>query len=107
MLGLREFQIGKAMALKYNKTVWRALTMITQFGVNMLVPIFMCSFAGMYLDRWLGTSFWTVALFFVGALAGFTNVFRFAKKVYEIPAETRRRSTQSVCGEKREDEEKD
>lgn len=95
------------MALKYNKTVWQALTMITQFGVNMLVPIFMCSFAGMYLDRWLGTSVWMVALFFVGALAGFTNVFRFARRVYETPAKTRRRSTQSVREEKKEDEEKD
>lgn len=80
--------------MKYNKTVYRALVMITQFGVNMLVPIFLCSFAGMYLDRKLGTNIWMVALFFVGALAGFTNVFRFARKIYEIPAQTRRRSTQ-------------
>ena len=99
--------MGKAMILKYNRTVWQALTMITQFGVNMLVPIFLCSFAGMYLDRWLHTSVWTVALFFVGALAGFTNVFRFAKKIYETPARTRKRSTQSADGEKRDDEEKD
>ncbi len=95
------------MDLRYHKTVWQALAMITQFGVNMLVPIFLCSFAGMYLDRWLGTSVWMVALFFVGALAGFTNVFRFARRVYETPAKTRRRSTQSVCGEKKEDEKKD
>lgn len=95
------------MALKYNKTVWQALTMITQFGINMLVPIFLCSFAGMYLDRRLGTSIWTVALFFVGALAGFTNVFRFARRIYQTPAVTRRRSTQSAHGEKKEDEEKD
>lgn len=95
------------MDLRYNKTVWQALAMITQFGVNILVPIFLCSFAGMYLDRWLGTSVWMVALFFVGALAGFTNVFRFARRVYETPAKTRRRSTQSVSGEKKEDEEKD
>lgn len=67
--------------------------MITQFGINMLVPIFICSFAGMFIDRKLGTSVWTVALFFVGALAGFTNVFRFAKKLYETPACTRRRRT--------------
>lgn len=67
--------------------------MITQFGVNMLVPIFLCSFLGMFLDRRLGTNIWMVALFFVGALAGFTNVFRFAKKIYEAPAQTRRRST--------------
>lgn len=67
--------------------------MITQFGINMLVPIFVCSFVGMFIDRKLGTSVWTVALFFVGALAGFTNVFRFAKKIYETPAVTRRRRT--------------
>ena len=80
--------------MKYHKTVYQALTMITQFGVNMLVPIFLCSFAGMYLDRKLGTNIWMVALFFVGALAVVTNVFRFARKIYEIPAQTRRRSTQ-------------
>jgi len=80
--------------LKFNKTVYQALMMITQFGVNMLVPIFLCSFAGMFLDRKLGTDIWMVALFFVGALAGFTNVFRFAKRIYETPATTRRRRAQ-------------
>ncbi len=78
--------------MKYNKNVYHALMMISQFGINMLVPIFICSFAGMFLDREFGTSYWTVALFFVGALAGFTNVFRFAKKIYETPAQTRRRA---------------
>lgn len=70
--------------------------MITQFGINMLVPIFLCSFVGMFLDRKFDNSIWTVILFFVGALAGFTNVFRFAKKIYETPAVTRRRGTGSV-----------
>lgn len=79
--------------MKYHKTVYQALMMITQFGVNMLVPIFLCSFVGMFLDRKLGTNVWMVALFFVGALAGFTNVFRFARKIYETPARTRRHST--------------
>lgn len=80
--------------MKYHKTVYQALMMITQFGVNMLVPIFLCSFVGMFLDRKLGTNVWMVAFFFVGALAGFTNVFRFARKIYETPARTRRHSTQ-------------
>lgn len=92
--------------VKYHKTVYQALMMITQFGVNMLVPIFLCSFAGMFLDRKLGTNVWMVALFFVGALAGFTNVFRFARKIYETPARTRRRSTQKK-EEMEENEKKD
>lgn len=96
-------QIWEGDTLKYNKTVYHALMMITQFGVNMLVPIFLCSFLGMFLDRKLGTSVWMVVFFFVGALAGFTNVFRFAKKVYETPAKTRRRRTEI----EESDEEKD
>lgn len=79
--------------MKYNRNVYQALMMISQFGINMLVPIFICSFIGMFLDWKFGTSFWTVFLFFGGALAGFTNVFRFAKRIYETPAVTRKRST--------------
>ena len=90
--------------MKYNKNVYRALMMISQFGINMLVPIFICSFVGMFLDWKFGTSFWTVALFFVGALAGFTNVFRFAKKIYETPAVTRRRSAGKQSDEKEKNE---
>ncbi len=54
--------------------------MITQFGLNMLVPMFMCFFAGRYLDKHFGTAWITVVLFFVGALAGFTNVYRLSKR---------------------------
>ena len=90
--------------MKYNKIVYQALVMISQFGINMLVPIFICSFAGMFLDRKLGTSFWTVVLFFVGALAGFTNVFRFAKKIYETPTMTRKRSTKKQSDKKEKSE---
>ena len=98
----------KGRAVKYNRNVYQALTMITQFGINMLVPIFLCSFAGMFLDRKLGTSFWMVLLFFVGTMAGFTNVFRFAKRIYETPAVTRRRSTRPIdaTGDRDKDKER-
>ncbi|MCD7724494.1 MAG: AtpZ/AtpI family protein [Clostridiales bacterium] len=79
--------------MKYNRNVYQALMMITQFGINMLVPIFICTFLGILIDRRLETSGFTVALFFLGALAGFTNIFRFAKKIYQQPAVTRKRST--------------
>ena len=79
------------MAVKYNRNVYHALMMISQFGINMLVPICLCSFIGLAIDRKFGTSYWVVFLFFIGAAAGFRNVFRFAKKIYEVPAETRKR----------------
>lgn len=69
--------------MKYDKGVFRALTLITQFSVNMLVPIIMCTFLGMFIDRKSGTSIWVVILFFVGALAGFRNIYIFAKKIFD------------------------
>lgn len=64
----------------YDRSVYRSLAMITQFGINMLVPIVLCGGAGMYLDKLLGTSFLSVILFFVGALAGFRNIYIFAMR---------------------------
>lgn len=89
MLSVPDAQMGEAV--KYSRNVYHALMMISQFGINMLVPIFMCSFIGIIIDRKFGTSFWVVVLFFAGAAAGARNVFRFAKKIYETPAVTRRR----------------
>ncbi len=68
---------------KYDKSVYRSLALITQFGINMLVPIFLCSFLGIWLDKKFGTSFWMIILFFVGALAGFRNIYIMAAKVYK------------------------
>lgn len=65
------------------KKVMRSLTLITQFGINMIVPIFLCSFVGMYLDKKLHTSFCMVMLFFVGAIAGFRNIYIMAKHIYQ------------------------
>ena len=66
----------------YKKSVYKSLAMISQVGIAMLVPIFLCSVAGYLLDKKLETSFFFIFLFFVGALAGFRNVFLLAKRVY-------------------------
>ena len=68
--------------MRYDNSVYKALTFFSQFTINMLVPIFMCSLAGFGLDKWLGTSFFVIILFFIGALAGFRNIFILAKRVY-------------------------
>ena len=73
--------------MKYHKNVYKALSIITQFSINMLVPIFGCSFLGMFLDRKLGTGFCMIILFFVGALAGFRNVYRMAATIFKDKGE--------------------
>ncbi len=66
----------------YDKSVFQSLSMITQFGINMLVPIGLMSYLGLYLDRRFGTSYLVILLFFVGAVAGGRNIYRMAKGVY-------------------------
>lgn len=88
--------------MKFSKNVYRSLAMITQFGINMLVPIFMCSFVGIWLDRKLGTTYWMVVLFFVGAISGFRNIWVFARKIYTVKETRRKRSTDVSKNQKAE-----
>ncbi len=66
---------------------FKILTFISQFAINMLVPIFMCSFAGYYIDKFFDTQIWFVILFFVGAIAGGRNIYLLAKKTYSSDEE--------------------
>ena len=66
----------------YDKSVFMSLAPISQFGITMVVPMAMMFAAGYFLDRFLQTSCWTVLLFFVGALAGFRNIYVLARRVY-------------------------
>lgn len=72
--------------MKYQKEVVRSFTMVLQFGINMLVPIMLCMFLGIFLDRLLHTSFIAIVLFFLGALAGFRNVYICAKQMNGKPS---------------------
>ena len=62
--------------------VWDALIMVFQFGINMLVPIFICTFLGVWLGNKFDISWIVIPLFFVGAIAGAQNVYRMAKSIY-------------------------
>ena len=75
--------LKKGRAVKYNRNVYQALTMITQFGINMLVPIFLCAFLGIFLDKKLHTNFIVIILFFLGAIAGFRNIYIMSKSIYD------------------------
>lgn len=70
---------------RYKTEVYKSLALITQFGINMIVPIFLCMFIGIILDRKLGTRFIVIVMFFLGAAAGARNVYVFAKGIYDNP----------------------
>ena len=69
--------------MKYKKSVYQSLVTITQFSIHMMVPIFLCTFLGIYLDKWLDTGFCVIILFFMGALAGFRNIYIYSKGIYD------------------------
>lgn len=64
------------------RIVMQSLAMVMQFGLNMIVPICLMTALGVWLDRKLGTSYITIILFVMGAVAGGQNIYRMAKSLY-------------------------
>ena len=57
------------------------MTLILQFGLNMIVPIVMCTLLGAWLGKKYGMPIITVTLFILGDLTGFYYIFNMAKKI--------------------------
>ena len=55
--------------MKNQRKVFQSLTLILQFGLNMIVPIVMCTLLGAWLGKKYGMPIITVPLFIMGALA--------------------------------------
>lgn len=84
--------------------VLESLALVMQFGIHMLVPILMCLFLGIWIDRRAGTSYWVIILFFMGALAGFTNVYRLAMKMSGKNSGRRRKEADRNGGGKQDEQ---
>ena len=66
----------------YKKSVYKALAMISQVSISMLVPIFLCFMLGLWLRNQFGLPVF-LPLFFVGALAGMRNVYVMLSAIYK------------------------
>lgn len=65
-----------------NSKVIKALMLVTQLGVSMMVPIFLCVFAGSFIDKKAGTGFFLPFFLFLGIAAAFRNVYYLLKPFY-------------------------
>ena len=63
-----------------NREIIQAFSMVLQFGLNMLVPIAMCTAAAVWIGDKFDMDWIVIPLFFVGALAGYTNIYKMAKR---------------------------
>ena len=74
---------GKELCVKYKKSVYQSLVLITQFGINMIVPIFLCVGLGVFIYRRYGHPWLVILLFFLGAAAGFQICYRMAQRLWQ------------------------
>lgn len=64
------------------RKVFQSLALVTQLGLNMIVSIGLACALGIWLDRKLGTSYITIILFVLGAIAGGQCIYRMVQKMY-------------------------
>lgn len=65
-----------------NSKVIKALMLVTQLGISMMVPIFLCVFAGGFIDKKAGTGCFLPILLILGIAAAFRNVYYLLKPFY-------------------------
>lgn len=74
--------VERDWTMGYKKSVYKSLAMISQVGIAMLVPIFMCCALGLFLEKRFSFPAF-VPLFFLGALAGMRNVYVMLSGIYK------------------------
>lgn len=64
-----------------DRKLFRTLGVLSTVGISMVAATVIGLYLGLKLDEWLGTSPWFTAIFVViGIIAGFRNLFYYAKK---------------------------
>jgi len=68
---------------KQTHNVLKALALVSQLGINMLVPIVMCFFIGRWLDNKLQTDFFLFIFIILGVLAAYKSLYDSTKSMYK------------------------
>lgn len=68
--------------MKHRKSIARNFALVTQLGLSMMTPVFLCILAGYFIDAKTGlrTTFWFLI---AGFLAGARNTYLLAKGTIE------------------------
>lgn len=68
--------------MHYKRSVFRSLAMVTQLGLSVVTPVFLCIFAGYQLDTRFGTKT-MVPFLILGVLAGGRCAWVLARRTME------------------------
>lgn len=66
--------------MKIDSEILKAIGMINQIGISMMVPIIGCLFLGKFLDDKLSTKPWLLIIFIIiGIMVAFRNLYAITK----------------------------
>ena len=68
--------------LKTDNNVLKALALVTQIGISMIVPIFLCAWCGRWLDHQFHQKVYFYILLVLGIIAAFRNIYVMTKQFY-------------------------
>lgn len=89
--------------MRHKKSVMRSYLMVTQLGLSVMVPVFVCILAGYYLDRYAGTNL-TLLFLFLGFLAGGFNAYKLAKATLAMNEKEEREEDQKELLERQKED---
>lgn len=64
-----------------SNVVGESFVLLLEFSLDMIVPIVLCTLAGVWLGKKFDIMWLTVVFFFVGAIAGGQNIYKTSKKM--------------------------
>ena len=73
---------GMRISLKEKSKIFKTFTMLSQIGISMMVPIFLCVWLGSFLDEKFGTAFLFPIFLILGFLSAIRNVYILTRTFY-------------------------
>lgn len=70
--------------MRYKKSVYKTLSLISQLGISMIAPILLCTYGGVWLEEKFSVPA-AVPLMILGILAGGRNVYALVRHANEDP----------------------
>lgn len=69
-----------------DRKVMRSFVMISQIGISMMVPVFLCAVIGRWISRCLHQELWLLLFLIIGMGASLRNLFVLTRSFYEKDA---------------------
>ena len=73
---------GMRISLKEKSKIFKTFTMLSQIGISMMVPVFLCVWLGSFLDEKFGTAFLFPVFLILGFLSAIRNVYILTRTFY-------------------------